>query len=69
MCAEGLGQSYVQRGLGQSYASFLVGDSLSVSPCEPRLADSVGFLVVSMSLLAPTICGCGSLHLFLSVAG
>lgn len=29
--------------------------SQSVSPYDPRLADSVGFLVVSLSPLAPTI--------------
>ena len=33
----------------------LVGGSVSVSPYGPRLVDSVGFLVVSLTILSPTI--------------
>lgn len=42
-------------GLGQSHRGFLVGISVSVSPCGLRLIDSVGFLVVSLTILAPII--------------
>jgi hypothetical protein len=60
LCAEGL---------GQSHADSLVGCSVSVSPCEPRLVDSVGFLDPSGSSSAEfpklhLIFGCGSLHQF-----
>ena len=41
--------------LGQSHIGSLVVGSVSVSPYEPRLVDSVGFLVVSLTPLAPTI--------------
>ena len=41
--------------LGQSYACSLVGGSVSVRPYRPRLVASVGFLMVSMTLLAPMI--------------
>ena len=41
--------------LCQSHAGSLVGGSVSVSPYGPRLVDSVGFLVVSLTPLAPTI--------------
>ena len=59
--------------------------SVSVSPYGPRLVDFVGFLVMSLTPLVltilsflPFLCmiaklclvfGCGSLHLFPSVAG
>ena len=45
---------YVE-GLGQSHAGFLVVNSFSVSSYEPRLVDSVGFLVITLAQLAPTI--------------
>ena len=52
-------------------------------PCGPRLVDSVGFIIMSLTYLAPKnpfspsagfpklhlVFGCGSLDLFLSVAG
>jgi hypothetical protein len=34
-----------------------LGSSVSVAPYEPRLVDSVGFLVVSLISLAPSILG------------
>lgn len=40
--------------LGQSQAGFRVGSSVSVSPYGPNLVDSVGFLVVPLTRLAPT---------------
>ena len=43
------------QGLGQAHAGSLVSGSVSVNRCEPRLVDSVGFLVVSLTPLAPTI--------------
>ena len=72
MCVEGLGSSM--------HVLWLVVQSLW-APLGPRLVDSVGFLVVSLTPLAPSspssarfpgLClmfGCGSLHLFPSVAG
>jgi hypothetical protein len=42
-------------GLNASHAFSLVGGSVSVSPCGPRSVDSVGFLVVSLTSLAPSI--------------
>ena len=41
--------------LGQSHASFLVVGSVSGSSYEPTLVDSVGFLLVSLTPLAPTL--------------
>jgi hypothetical protein len=41
--------------LGQSQACFVVGGSVSVGLYWPRLVDSVGFLVMLMTPLAPTI--------------
>lgn len=41
-------------GLGQSHACSLDGGSVSVSHYDPRLVSSVGFLVVLLSLPAPT---------------
>ena len=60
--------TYVQRpyDIGQSYTGSLVGGSASVSPYEPRLVDSVGLLVVSLTPLAPMIL---PPHLFPSLAG
>lgn len=70
--------------LGLLHACFLVGGSVSVSPYVPRLVDSAGFLMVPLTLLAPSIfpfpsssgflklClmfDCGSVHLFPSVTG
>lgn len=60
----------------------MVIGSFSVSPYEPRLVDSMGFLEVSLNLLAHTILplsstgvselhlmlGCGFLYLFPTVA-
>ena len=43
------------QGLGESCAGSLVVGSVSVSPYEPKLVDFVGFLVLSLSPLAPTI--------------
>jgi hypothetical protein len=40
--------------LGHSHAGSLVGCSVSMSPYEPRLVDSVSFLMVSLTLLVPT---------------
>jgi hypothetical protein len=40
--------------LGPPHACSLVVDSVSVSPHGPRLVDSVGFLVVSLTSLAPS---------------
>ena len=42
-------------GLGPSHAYSLVCGSVSVNPYGPRLVDSVGFLVVSLTPHAPTI--------------
>lgn len=42
-------------GLGEFYADSLVGSSLSVSSFELMLVDSVGFPVVSMIHLDPTV--------------
>jgi hypothetical protein len=71
-------------GLGQSHACSLVGGSDSVSPCGPGLVDSVGFLFLYLTSLAPAnhsspsssgfpklclVFGCGSLHLFLTFPG
>lgn len=42
-------------GLGQTHASSLVDGSVFVSFCEPRLVDSVSFLVVSLTPLVPRI--------------
>ena len=62
--------------LGQTHAGFLIVSAVFVSPYETWLVDLVVFLVVSLTLLAPTILplfcgvpglylmfGCGSLHL------
>jgi hypothetical protein len=70
------------RGLGSSYECFLVGASVYVVPNGHRFIDSVGFLVVPFTPLAPSIpipppqdsqafpkVGCGSQYMFLSVAG
>jgi hypothetical protein len=46
ICAEGLGQSNV---------GSMVGGSVSASLYEPRLVDSVGFLMVFLTSLSPTI--------------
>ena len=69
--------------ISESHGDSLVVSSVSVSPYEPRLADSLSFLVVSLTPLALTILsphssagfpklqlmfGCGS-HLFPPVAG
>ena len=42
-------------GLGQSHAGAPVVDSVPVSSYEPRLADSVSFLVVSLDPVASTV--------------
>lgn len=42
-------------GLGLSHSCCLVGSSVSMSPHKPRLVDSVDFLVVSLTPLAPSI--------------
>ena len=42
-------------GLGQSHVCSLVGDSVSESTHGLRLVDSVGFLVVPLTLLALTV--------------
>ena len=42
------------KGLGQSYTGFLVGSLIFVSLCGLRLVDSMGFLMVSFTPLAPT---------------
>ena len=42
-------------GLGKLCEGFLVCSSVSVSNYGPKLIDSVGFLVVSLTPLAPTI--------------
>ena len=42
-------------GLGPSHARSLVGSSVSVVPYGTRLVDSLGFLVVSMTLLSPSV--------------
>lgn len=48
--------SYIcSEGLGKSYACSLVGSSVSRSPYGSRSVDSVGFLVMSLSSLAPPI--------------
>ena len=39
-------------GLGQSHAGSLIDSSVSVSSYEPRLLDSVGFLVMPLTSLA-----------------
>lgn len=68
--------------LGQTHAGFLIVSSCSVSPNEPRLINSVDFLMMFLAHLAPTILpspftgllephlviGCGSLRLFVSAA-
>ena len=41
-------------GLGLSHVCSLVGDSISVRPYGPRLVDSVGFLIVPLTPLAPS---------------
>lgn len=46
---------YVGVGLGLFYACFLVGGSISLVLYGPRLVDVVGFLVVSLNSLAPSI--------------
>jgi hypothetical protein len=69
-------------GLGLADTCYLVGGSVSVSPHGPRLVDSIGLLVVSMTPSADLILplfhktprgqpnvGCRSLHLFPSAAG
>ena len=43
------------KGLGQTHAGSLVVGSASSMPYEPRFVDFVGFLIVSLSFLAPTI--------------
>ena len=45
---------YVE-GLGQSHAGSLVGGSVSMSHYGLRLVDSVGFLMMSLTHMAPTI--------------
>lgn len=42
-------------GLGQSYAVSLIVGSISVSPYEQRLVDSVGFLVLSLNPLGSAV--------------
>ena len=75
ICAEGIVPSHIY---------FLVSVSVSVSSYGPKLVDYVGFLVVSLTPLIPSILpppllqdfpklclifGCGSQYLFPSVAG
>jgi hypothetical protein len=77
--------SYIcAEGLGLSHAGSLVCGSVSVNPYGPRLVDSIGFLVVSLTPLVPMILlpplfrgipqaltnvAYESLHLLSSVAG
>ena len=42
-------------GLGLSHACSLVGSSISLSPYRPMVFDSVGFVVMSLISLAPSI--------------
>lgn len=42
-------------GLCLSQACCLVGDSVSVGPYAPRLVDSIDFLMISVTLLVPSI--------------
>jgi hypothetical protein len=42
-------------GLGQPHAYSLVGGSVSVDIYVTKIVDSVGFLVVSLTLLVPTV--------------
>lgn len=42
-------------GVGQAHAGSLVGCSVPMGPYGTRLVDSVGFLVVSLTALAPII--------------
>lgn len=41
--------------IGQSHAGSLDVSSVFLSPCRPSLVDSVGFLVVFLTLLGPTV--------------
>ena len=60
-------------GIGQTHKGSLIVDSVSVSLYEPRFIDPMGFLVVSLTSLAPSVLppplsqdslifGCGSPH-------
>ena len=42
-------------GLGPSHACSLVASSVSLNSFVPRLVDSVGFLMMSLALLAPSV--------------
>lgn len=45
----------MQQGLGQTYVDYSrVVSSVSVSPFEPKIVEFVGFIVVSLTPLAPT---------------
>jgi hypothetical protein len=50
-----LGNHYIcAEDLDLSHTYCPIDSSISVGPCEPRLVDSVGFLVVSLNSLPPS---------------
>lgn len=42
----------------QTHTGSLIDVSISLSPCEPKLVASVGLFVMSLNLLAASICCC-----------